>query len=170
MDEFWAAFVPQLLASLAAAIVGIVGVLVGFWLQRRAARRDAVDTAAANVVGALGTYAAEIEGAIFAWSARALPGVTELPKRVQHEAPTIALDLLLIASQREEREVARMLVRSFKKIRAGGGDTIGGYRWMGRAVTRWRAERLSLAAVREELEAAEAIASGAAVFEADIDD
>lgn len=50
MDPFLAAFFPQLLATVAGAVIGIAGVVWGFDLQRRAGSADAMDRAVENLL------------------------------------------------------------------------------------------------------------------------
>ena len=59
VTDFWTSFVPQLLAALVGAFAGVAGVLIGFRLQRRAARSDSVDDAVERLLIRLSEFAEE---------------------------------------------------------------------------------------------------------------
>lgn len=50
MLEFWSSFIPQLLATLVGAGVGVLGVFVAFSLQRRASSVDGLDRAVESLL------------------------------------------------------------------------------------------------------------------------
>jgi hypothetical protein len=60
MAEFLESFVPQLLATLVGAGIGVVGIFIAFSLQRKASVADGLDRAVEHLLVCLADYAAAL--------------------------------------------------------------------------------------------------------------
>ena len=60
MAEFFEAFIPQLLATLVGAGIGVAGIFIAFFLQKRASVADGLDRAVEHLLLCLADYAAAL--------------------------------------------------------------------------------------------------------------
>jgi len=153
--NFWRTFVPQLLAALVGAGVGVFGVLLGFRLQRSASREDAVDAAIERLLVELSqfaevtaTYADRMRFAFF-------PGkdATPVPTKPLGFAVGIAFEIVAIRTRGRERIMA-------KKISAGWDNIMGGTRspeaatatgLLAGLISEWRTQGITVADVDRRL-------------------
>lgn len=147
--DFWATFLPQLLASLAGAAVGVFGVLLGFGLQHRREYAQRLDEAAARVVASSATYAGELEqftaGAAAALIAKGSGAVHPVANDV-----SVAVELLRVAAQnRADRELADAIAAAWSSIATckHASLRISLIGRLGGAVIAWRADNSRRAAL-----------------------
>ena len=143
VDPFWVAFVPQLLASLAGAAVGVIGVLIGFALQNGTARRDAADAAAENVLQRISDFV-EATDRWSAFGTRAV--ITKFgdppagPPRPTTYAVTIALEILAMRTRGQEHKDAVAFRRAWTSVMKGetASARMNASGYLAGAISSWR--------------------------------
>lgn len=122
MQDFWLSFIPQLLATLVGAGIGVLGVFVAFGLQRRASATDGVDRAVETLLLSLnelvrGIDEWERESNVVMWSNNDRP-------RIHHPHPggvSVAIELLKLKSPARERMGAELISQAWDTIASTRG-------------------------------------------------
>ena len=155
MEDFWASFVPQFLASLAGAVVGLVGVIIAFRLERGASRADSVDAAVERVLVELSTFVSKMA----TWRDAGDRPVAS--PRAYPFAVSIALEILVMRTRKDSRKIAQEFARLWGDIAPAANleaqETASGL--LASAITAWRAG-LGDAEVEERLERIRELVNG----------
>ncbi|MGI9821949.1 hypothetical protein [Agromyces sp. Marseille-Q5079] len=139
-DPFLVAFLPQLFATLAGALIGVLAAWLAFTWQRRASNEDSVDRAVEDLLRRIGEYVADIDAyqkhiALVNW------GAGQRPQRTApHPASvTIAVELLRMKTKGKHRKVADEISKTWKAASSAElekrTDSCG---YLAAAITDWR--------------------------------
>jgi len=120
--EFWKTFVPQLLAGLVAAAVGVLGVLIGFALQRRSARSDSLDDAVERLLICLSEYADEMDLFVREYAGLFMrQSITEArppgPRKPAGYSVSIAIEVVIVRARGQDRRMAMRIAEAWAEVR-----------------------------------------------------
>jgi hypothetical protein len=146
----WKAFIPQLLAALVAAGIGIVGVVWAFRAQRRASYVDSVDNAAVRVVEevteravAIRQYQHDIAAFEFlASSALIGGGPNPMPVKIPSDFTLdTAIDIALMRARGDDQKMILDVQHAYRAIREASLERqLEGLGMFGGAISRWRSQ------------------------------
>ena len=103
MNEFWSAFIPQLLATLVGSGAAVVAVYYGFRLQRTASSEDAIDAAVERLLVEIADFVTEV----IAYRAEARTADQEWnPPKPPGHGVSVAIEILKIRTRDENRRMA----------------------------------------------------------------
>jgi len=161
VDTFWTTFLPQLVATVVGGLIGaaaaITAVERGFRLQRAAERDDRAHAAAAALMVELARYADAKEQTL-AWGSFGAHRGDPPPPKPSRNAVSIAVETLVMSTQGEDREIARLVSNAWSSIRSAKGDVIGGVGVLAGAVAAWRTGDRTGKSLRSHIHTAEELA------------
>ena len=154
-DQFLAAFIPQLLATIAGGAIGVFGVWLAFRWQQGASSGEAVDRAVENLLLRIGEYVADMDAYrrdfdMVNWAAGGRP-----QRQMPHAAVvSIAVELVRTRTKGAERAIANEIGNAWSLVAGADLDKRGtACAFLAESITLWRSGAPG-AAVTDRLETA----------------
>jgi len=139
--EFWSTFIPQLLATVCGAGIGIFGVWVAFRLERRAATADGFDTSVERLLQRIDELAADTDAwqktsSLTNWARGDRP-----PPHPHVGRVSIAIEMVKLRARSTDQAPIQQISDAWDVIaQAHGEQLVHGCGVLATAVVRWRAK------------------------------